>query len=66
LGAKPAANTPTRYKIGFRPNREIFFSGTDPLTHIIRNAADHGIESKGEDYGSNWDRRIHGQGVSLN
>ena len=25
----------TRYKIGFRPNREIFFSGTDPVSLLL-------------------------------
>jgi two-component system chemotaxis sensor kinase CheA len=33
--AKPTANVPARYKIGFRPNREIFFSGTDPASLLL-------------------------------
>jgi two-component system chemotaxis sensor kinase CheA len=33
--AKIAASGPARYKIGFRPNREIFFSGTDPASLLL-------------------------------
>jgi len=33
--AKSAAAGPARYKIGFRPNREIFFSGTDPVSLLL-------------------------------
>ena len=29
------ASGPARYKIGFRPNREIFFSGTDPASLLL-------------------------------
>jgi two-component system chemotaxis sensor kinase CheA len=32
---KPTANVRARYKIGFRPNREIFFSGTDPASLLL-------------------------------
>ncbi len=32
---KIAASGPARYKIGFRPNREIFFSGTDPASLLL-------------------------------
>jgi two-component system, chemotaxis family, sensor kinase CheA len=32
---KPAASGIARYKIGFRPNREIFFSGTDPASLLL-------------------------------
>ena len=32
---KIAATGPARYKIGFRPNREIFFSGTDPASLLL-------------------------------
>jgi two-component system chemotaxis sensor kinase CheA len=32
---KGAAAGPARYKIGFRPNREIFFSGTDPVSLLL-------------------------------
>ena len=35
LPAKVAASGPARYKIGFRPNREIFFSGTDPASLLL-------------------------------
>ena len=38
-GKKQSATTtpsgPARYKIGFRPNREIFFSGTDPASLLL-------------------------------
>src|SRR6202044_3026197 len=30
-----AAHAPQRYKIGFRPNREIFFSGTAPASLLL-------------------------------
>jgi two-component system, chemotaxis family, sensor kinase CheA len=30
-----AASGPARYRIGFRPNREIFFSGTDPASLLL-------------------------------
>src|SRR5580700_4856886 len=30
-----AASVSARYKIGFRPNREIFFSGTDPASLLL-------------------------------
>jgi chemotaxis protein histidine kinase CheA len=30
-----AAGVAARYKIGFRPNREIFFSGTDPASLLL-------------------------------
>ena len=32
---KITAGAPARYKIGFRPNREIFFSGTDPASLLL-------------------------------
>jgi two-component system chemotaxis sensor kinase CheA len=32
---KASASGPARYKIGFRPNREIFFSGTDPASLLL-------------------------------
>lgn len=32
---KAAAAGPARFKIGFRPNREIFFSGTDPVSLLL-------------------------------
>jgi two-component system, chemotaxis family, sensor kinase CheA len=32
---KTAVSGPARYKIGFRPNREIFFSGTDPASLLL-------------------------------
>ncbi len=34
-GTKPAARIRARYKIDFRPNREIFFSGTDPASLLL-------------------------------
>jgi two-component system chemotaxis sensor kinase CheA len=33
--AAAAASVAARYKIGFRPNREIFFSGTDPASLLL-------------------------------
>jgi len=33
--ATVAASVAARYKIGFRPNREIFFSGTDPASLLL-------------------------------
>jgi len=34
-GANATAGRPARYKIGFQPNREIFFSGTDPASLLL-------------------------------
>ena len=33
--AKAMASAPARYEIGFQPNREIFFSGTDPASLLL-------------------------------
>ena len=35
LAASGMAPSKSRYKIGFRPNREIFFSGTDPASLLL-------------------------------
>ena len=35
LAASGIVPSKTRYKIGFRPNREIFFSGTDPASLLL-------------------------------
>jgi two-component system chemotaxis sensor kinase CheA len=36
--AVETASGPARYKIGFQPNREIFFSGTDPASLLLELA----------------------------